>query len=226
MFGGLIAGGLGLASSLWGANQDRKAANKAIKAQKSQNKANQAFIREQAAKARQDILPLFGDASENRLLGSQAALDIFGQAVPQQINAFQQGNIGAQQSLLAGLPQIQNAILGMPVDYSALSAQSIQPDLSMFNQQLPNFNTALPDINPIQEPVVNNVAPQIQQAPQQPTIPYYHGAGGRGMQARGRYIQQAQQRQAQKERDLAAFNDAALGAHNLLERFTRGDFNG
>ena len=67
---------------------------------------------------RQDVLAAFPKAQEARRQGFQGALDVFGQSIPQQLQAFQGGNVGAQQALLGGLPQQQNAILGLPTDLS------------------------------------------------------------------------------------------------------------
>lgn len=122
-------------------------------AQKSQIKANaaaQALIAENAAQARGDILKLIPSADTNRNLGFQAALDVFGQSVPQQLSTFQQGNVGAQQALLAGLPQMRNAILGLPTDLSGLQAQQVQFDPSFASQQLPEF-VATDELLPAEE---------------------------------------------------------------------------
>lgn len=154
---GVLAAIGGVGASLFGANQDRKASDRALREQRRQNESNEAFIREQAGKARQDILPLFDNAAQNRILGSQAALDIFGQSLPAQAQAFQQGNVGAQQSLLAGLPQVQNAILGNPVDLSGLQPQQLNVDTSFMQQQLPQFNTANPESMRILEMIGNAV---------------------------------------------------------------------
>lgn len=109
---------------------------------KRANKRAQQFIEEKAAEARADALALFPGFEQNVQAGAQGALDIFGQAVPQQLGAFQTGNVGAQQALLAGLPQIQNAILGRPVDLSGLQAQQLPVDLGFAQQQLPQFQSA------------------------------------------------------------------------------------
>jgi len=100
-------------------------ANKAIDAQQDQNTANAAFIAEKTAEAREDVLPLFAAAQEARGLGFQAALDVFGQTIPQQIGVFQQGNVAAQQALTQGLPQIQAAILGQPVNLQQFQPQAL-----------------------------------------------------------------------------------------------------
>jgi hypothetical protein len=96
------------------------------------------LIRQQTEKAREDIFQLFPMSQQNLQQGYQGALDVFGQALPAQTQTFQGGNVAAQQALLSGLPQMQNAILGNPVDYSQFQpVQLQQPDLSFFNQTLP-----------------------------------------------------------------------------------------
>ena len=63
---------------------------------------------------------------------------MFGQSLPAQTDVFQQGNVGAQQAILSGLPQIQNALLGGNVDFSQLQPFEAQtPDLGFFQQELP-----------------------------------------------------------------------------------------
>lgn len=116
------------------------AEKKAAKAQTQALEQGQAFTREGVEQARQDLFNLFPAAQQNLQQGFQGALDVFGQSLPAQTNVFQQGNVGAQQQLLAGLPQFQNAILGNQVDFSALQPTQLQtPDLGFFQQQLPQF---------------------------------------------------------------------------------------
>lgn len=111
----------------------------AQKAQSRQNAAAQALIAEKAAEARQDVLAVAPGAERNRNLGFQAALNVFGQTAPQQLQSFQAGNLGAQEALLAGLPQIQNAILGQNVSFTGLHPRAFQIDPSFAQQQLPEF---------------------------------------------------------------------------------------
>ena len=85
---------------------------------------------------------LFPAADVNRNMGLQAALDVLGQSAPQQFSAFQQGNMGAQQALLSGQQQQQNAILGLPASLSGMQPQSIDFDPSFLQQQLPDFITS------------------------------------------------------------------------------------
>ena len=141
----------------------------AQKATKEANRQTLDFIKQQGQVARQDAIPLFGSAFENRNLGAQAALDVFGQTIPQQFSTFQQGNVGAQNTLLAGLPQFQNAILGLPTDLSGLQPQTIDVDTSFAQQQLPQF------ISPQQA----LQQPQTQQNPQEFNVSQFL-AGRRG----------------------------------------------
>lgn len=113
----------------------------AQKAQIDANKSTAELIAKQAKEAEQAIIPLFSQAQEQRNLGFQGAADVLGQGAPAQISAFQQGNVGAQQALLSGLPQIQNAILGQPVDLSGLQPQTISADVGFLQQQLPQFQS-------------------------------------------------------------------------------------
>ena len=122
-----------------------KNAKDGLNAQKDQNEANEAFIKEQGAKARQHAIPLFRASHENIIKGSQGALDIFKQTIPGQAEAFTEGNYRAQQQVLAGLPQIKNALMGLPVDLSGLQAQRLPVDTSFANATMPDFK--FPNLN-------------------------------------------------------------------------------
>lgn len=134
--------GGGLLSSMSGS----KAAKASAKGQSEALRATQ----QATEQARAAAIPLFDASQRNALAGFQGALDIQGQFAPAQIDAFQQGNMQAQNTMRGGLdPQIA-AILGGNVDLSGLQAQQVQtPDPSMFQQQLPEFMTiadALPEM--------------------------------------------------------------------------------
>jgi hypothetical protein len=107
--------------------------------QQAENVRARGDIASRAGQARQDVLSLLPVSDINRNLGFQAALDVLGQSQPQQLSTLQQGNIGAQQALLEGLPQIQQAILGGNVDFGALQPRSVSFDPSFLQQQLPQF---------------------------------------------------------------------------------------
>ena len=133
-----IAGSAGL-----GALAGDRASSKAADAQKSSSKKARKATKRAADEARGDINRIFPQAQQTARQGFQGALDVFGQSLPAQTNMFTQGNIGAQQAILSGLPQIQNALLGGNVDLSQLQTfQAQQPHFDFFNQQLPE-NEAL-----------------------------------------------------------------------------------
>ena len=113
----------------------------AQQAQIDANAETLALIERQTQRGARDVSKLFGSAQENLLAGNQGALDIFGQSAPQQLSALQQGNMGAQQQLLAGLPQQQAALLGLPADLSALQPRGVNVNTGFMQQQLPQFST-------------------------------------------------------------------------------------
>ena len=150
-------------ASILGAVSSRNASKRAAEAQTQAADTAAAETRRATQQARGDLFKLFPAAQQNIGLGFQGALDVFGQSLPAQTQAFQQGNIGAQQQLLAGLPQIQNALFGGQVDFSQLQPTQVQtPNLGFFQQQLPEF--------------VDPFAPQTQ--PQTPTFNPLSGIGG------------------------------------------------
>lgn len=91
------------------------------------------------AKAESQLFKLFPAAQQNLQQGFQGALDVFGQSVPAQADVFQQGSLGAQQQLIAGLQQQQNALFGNQVDFSQFQPVQVQADLGFAQQQLPQF---------------------------------------------------------------------------------------
>lgn len=120
-----------------GAISSRNSAKKAARAQEQSTGASMRFTREATEQARGDVQRMFPKAQESSRAGFQSALDVFNQSVPQQAQLFQQGNIGAQQALTAGLPQQISALLGGPVDISGIQpVQLQQPDMGYAKQML------------------------------------------------------------------------------------------
>jgi hypothetical protein len=116
------------------------AEKKAAKAQQQGIERGIDETRRATEEARQAVTPLFGQARQDLNQGFQGALDVFSQSLPAQMQTFQQGNVGAQEQLLAGLPQFQNAILGNQIDFSQLQPAQVQtPDLGFFQQTLPQI---------------------------------------------------------------------------------------
>lgn len=121
-------------------------------AQIAANTATQRFIEERTAEARADVQRLFPQAQQVATEGFQGALDVIGGGIPQQLAAFQQGNVGAQQVTGDTLSQIQNAILGLPVNQAAFAPQQITTDLS-FLQNLTAPSIAPQPVPPPNPPV-------------------------------------------------------------------------
>ncbi len=112
-----------------------------------------AFIRETTDRAREDVFNIFPKAARNRLEGARGAMDIFRQSIPEALNAFQLGNLGAQETNIAGLPQQIRALMGLPTDLSGLQTKQVPVDTSFITDaQLPDFNT---DVTPAEEPQPN-----------------------------------------------------------------------
>lgn len=137
------------AAAVVGAVASNVASNKASGDIKRSTDQSIAATQDAAAQARLDVNRLFPEARQSADLGFQGALDVFGQSVPSQANVFQQGNVGAQQQILAGLPQMQNAILGGNVDLSGLQPVNLQADLGFVNQQLPSIPEAELLVSPL-----------------------------------------------------------------------------
>tara|TARA_R110000782_G_scaffold147571_5_gene240379 strand:+ start:5380 stop:6252 length:873 start_codon:yes stop_codon:yes gene_type:complete len=108
-------------------------------AQIDSNAATTALIKSLADRARADVMGIFPQSQQAQELGTQRALDVFGQTIPEQLQQFQGGNVAAQNTQRAALPQIQNALMGNPVDFNSL--QTYQPALNteLAQQSLPQF---------------------------------------------------------------------------------------
>lgn len=118
---------------------DNRNQRKALKSMEEQKAASQAFIEKQIEKSRGDIFKLFPSVQDSLQQGVQAGLDVTQQAFPVQLAAFQKGNVGAQEQLISGLPQMNNAILGMPIDYSAFQPTRLRNvDTGVSGLTMPN----------------------------------------------------------------------------------------
>jgi len=142
----------------------------AQKAQTSANKSSQAFIERNTAQAKQDALRLTGAAQEQLQQGFQGAAGVLAGALPQQLQALQGGNVAAQRALLAGAPQFQNAILGLPAGLSgvptaqpgvsappAIQPQTIQADTGFVQEALGSLQAQAP------QQAVQTLAPNVGQ---------------------------------------------------------------
>lgn len=134
----LALAGTGLA--VGSAALDRKSANKANDIAARNRADSQRFIEESVAKARGDIFKLYPDAQESRQKGLQAGLDLYEQSVPAQMQSFTGGNVAAQNMLLQGLPQMNAAIMGQPVNTSGLQSYQGQGLQGLTMPQAPQFS--------------------------------------------------------------------------------------
>jgi hypothetical protein len=134
-------------SAIIGGVVSSKNSKDAINAQKDQNKDNAAFIAEQAEKARSDAIPLFQGAQDSLYSGAETAMNTIGQSGQSQLDMMGRSSMAAQENLLAGRDQFQNAILGLDVDMSGIQAQNLQPTEGMewlTNPQMPT--SGMPDL--------------------------------------------------------------------------------
>lgn len=127
----------GLVKSIFGGT-DRSAQ----KLQQQDNTANRALFQDLATQSGDAAKSLFGAADTNRNMSLQQILELLGGTIPQQLSAQQQGNMGAQQQLIGGLPMIQAALMGQPVNMAALQPTKINYGTSWAQQKLPNFTTS------------------------------------------------------------------------------------
>ncbi len=150
--------------------------NSAQKAQIQANQRSQEYIERMAALGRGDANALYSQGDYARNTGIDAAMGLMGRSMPTQMGMFQDGNVSAQMQLLAGMPQYQNAILGMPVDNSAFQPTRLaMPDASAYQQRLPDFGnmTPPPPGQPWGTPPAPQGAPQaMPQGMQQPQNDY------------------------------------------------------
>lgn len=116
---------LGAGATLLAGGMDSRSAKKSIESAEEQKALSQEFIKQQMDQARGDLFKLFPSAQDSQQKGLQAQLGVIKQGFPMQVNAFREGNIMAQQQLINALPQIQNAILGRPMNLGGLQAQRV-----------------------------------------------------------------------------------------------------
>lgn len=136
---------IGAVSSGLAARADTKSAKRSVQSAERQRDESQAFIEKNIKQARGDLFKLYPQAQESRRLGVQAGMDLLGQAIPQQLKAFQGGNVAAQNMLIQGLPQQQNAILGRGVSFNP---QAVQLGGGINMPQLPQPTQMQPQMQP------------------------------------------------------------------------------
>ena len=139
------------ATAVVGAVSSRNASKRSAAAQRRGQDLASQQVKTGTSGAKQEINRLFPQAIESGRQGFQGALDVFGKTLPQQAQAFQGGNVSAQQTLLAGLQPFQQAILGGQIDLSGLQPFQSQPiDFGFTQQQFPQLQGLAPN-----QPAVN-----------------------------------------------------------------------
>lgn len=128
----LIAGAVG---SLGAAAMDNRSQRKAMSKMEQQRAQSKEFVEKSVKNARSDIFKLFPAAQQSRQQGLDAGLSLYQQAYPQMMNAFQGGNVAAQNAVIQGLGQSNNALLGNAVNTSFLQPQALPMPQGL---QLPN----------------------------------------------------------------------------------------
>lgn len=111
------------------------AEKKASKAQTEALGRAQDYVEESAAEAKADVNRLFPEAQQAIDAGFGEALDVFTSGVSPRLNTFKRGNMNAQETIAAGMPQIQNALLGRPVDMSYQTSKGLMPTISYLTER-------------------------------------------------------------------------------------------
>jgi hypothetical protein len=127
-----------LGSAAIGAYSSSKASKTAAKSAER----GQDILAQSREQGRSDVMNQFPIAQQSQTKGFEEFRDFLtNQVVPQQTRPFIGGNMAAQEQISRGLPQIQNAILGNPIDTSGFTARQIGQaptfDVSKFGPQEP-----------------------------------------------------------------------------------------
>tara|TARA_R110002074_G_scaffold24842_1_gene73915 strand:+ start:1187 stop:1744 length:558 start_codon:yes stop_codon:yes gene_type:complete len=135
-----------------------------IERQEKSNQLLRDFLARQEAMGRADIRKAMPSQYAAMTAGQQSALDVYGQTMPQQANAFVGGNVAAQQSLLSGMPMYEQAIRGGDVNYAALKPYQGSYDMSFAQQKLPDAvaNPAYLGEATTIDPVMQHLTPEYQ----------------------------------------------------------------
>lgn len=125
-----VAAALVVGSTLVGGYAANKASKQAAESQKQG--MNQSI--DITNRARDDVMKLFQQSSQQSALARDQALNFYQQNAAKRITPYQSGNMAAQQVIGQGATQANNAILGLPVDMSfASQPQQIQADYGGIN---------------------------------------------------------------------------------------------
>jgi len=146
-------------SAIIGAVASRSGSRRAADTAQKTSDEQLNYMAEQEGKARQDINKFIPAATQSRLAGTQQAMDLLSRSAPMTMDAFQQGNMGAQNILAGSMPQIQNALMGGAVNYDFMQPQRVNVDLQGLLAGVPNVYN--PPRQEDQSPPGNVPAPNI-----------------------------------------------------------------
>lgn len=150
-------------SAVIGGVASNSASKRAAEGQEKALEANAVAV----ADAEGKVNNLFGEAEQQQSQAFTSAMDYLSGAYGKQIQPFQQGNMAAQAQISRGLPQIQNAIMGNPVDLSGFKPRAIAAPTLDREQFKPKSNGAsnMNDIQQIIQASLKNL--QIGETPMQ-----------------------------------------------------------
>lgn len=134
-----------LVSTLFGGKDDS-----AQEAQIDANREAVRLIERNTKQARGDAFNLFGQASDTRRAGYESALDLLKGLGTRQFNIVNQGRKNMQDTFLEGHNQVQNALLGLPVDLGGLRKDPISMNYTAFLR-----DADLPEQAPAYQPPQN-----------------------------------------------------------------------
>ena len=125
-----IAALIGGGASLLGSASTNRSQEKAADQMEQQRVANMGLIKDYGQRAIESLTPSYQNAQNIRQQALNQNLGLAGSTFQPMMQSMQTGDYMAQQSLLAGLMGQRNAILGDPINYGALQAQSVPVDYS------------------------------------------------------------------------------------------------
>lgn len=117
--------------------------NEAAKKQSASTKGGLKQANQLVAQSRATAQNLYGLGMQQGREGLQGAYNFYKQNAERRYQPFIQGNVAAQQAIIQGQQNAQNAILGLPM--TQLQAQQINPDLSYLSNATGLVSGVSPD---------------------------------------------------------------------------------
>lgn len=121
---------IGGAVALGGAAMDKEAADEANASMMGQTQEARDYVERMGSRANERLMALFPAAAAARQYGNQGALDVQMDSLGMQTGLLQGGNVAAQNQQIQTLPQVQNALMGNPVNTNFQAYQAEMPQFS------------------------------------------------------------------------------------------------